>query len=78
MQHESYQLIGVLTILTLLHMKGTNEKIIEARDYMLLEDMFYIRLNLMYSLNLWLLVPVYVVLSICDDLELNVSHGLMF
>lgn len=59
-------------------MKGTNEKIIEARDYMLLEDMFYIRLNLMYSLNLWLLVPVYVVLSICDDLELNVSHGLMF
>ena len=36
---------------------------------MLFEDMLYIRLNLVLSLNLWLSVPVYAVLSICDNLN---------
>lgn len=45
---------------------------------MLVEDMLYIGLNLVFSLNLWLLVPVYAVLSICDNLKPSVSHGLIF
>lgn len=81
-QHEQYPWISALTILILLQIKDRFHyykwKLIEAWDYMLVEDMLYIRLNLVFSLNLWLLVPVYVVLSICDNLKPSVSHGLIF